>query len=185
MSHPILQRDRQGVDYGEGPDVQNLHAAIGSGRRDKRVTIKPFPLWVLVVLGIADFFAGFWLAHYGTRSAATSVVSGNPAPAQATLPAVQAAVTSANAVADANALGVVHIGMKNMKFVPATIEVKSGDTIEWTNEDITPHTATAAPLFDSGSIASDKSWKHTFTEAGSFPYSCTFHPDMKGVVIVR
>ncbi len=79
---------------------------------------------------------------------------------------------------------VVHVVMKNMKFDPATIEVKSGDTVEWTNEDITPHTSTSAK-FDSASIDSDKSWRHTFTETGDFPYACTFHPDMKGAVIVK
>ena len=191
MSQPTSQRNRQGVDYGDEPNVQNLHAAIGREERDGRVTIKPFSVWVLVVFGLAFFFAGFWSARTGTHFTATSVGSGNlpPAAVQSTSQAVQTGATSASAVqstaANANAPVVVHVAMKNMKFVPATIEVKSGDTVEWTNDDITPHTATAIPLFDSGSIASDQSWRHTFTKAGSFPYGCTFHPEMKGVVIVK
>ena len=189
MSHPTLERKRQGIDYGAESDVQNLHAAIGREKRDRRVTIKPFSLWVLVVFGLAFFFAGFWSARNGTQFTATSVDSGNPPTPQATLQAVQPAATSASAVqstpADANAPAVVHVAMKNMKFVPATVEVKSGDTVEWTNEDITPHTATAIPLFDSGSLASDKSWKHTFTEAGSFPHVCTFTPVLKDAVFVE
>jgi len=76
------------------------------------------------------------------------------------------------------------VAMKNMKFSPATIEIKKGDTVEWKNDDITPHTATSA-TFDSGSIASDAAWRHTFKEAGNFPYTCTFHPVMKGTVIVK
>jgi len=79
---------------------------------------------------------------------------------------------------------VLHVAMKNMKFSPATIEIKKGDTVEWKNDDITPHTATSA-AFDSGSIASDAGWRHTFTQAGSFPYYCTFHPEMKGTVVVK
>jgi len=74
--------------------------------------------------------------------------------------------------------------MKNMKFSPATIEIKKGDTVEWKNDDITPHTATSA-TFDSASIAPETSWRHTFAEAGSFPYICTFHPDMKASVVVK
>jgi plastocyanin len=74
--------------------------------------------------------------------------------------------------------------MKNMKFSPATIEIKKGDTVEWTNDDITPHTATSA-TFDSAAIAPEASWRHTFNDAGNFPYTCTFHPDMKAAVIVK
>ena len=85
---------------------------------------------------------------------------------------------------DANAPAVVQITIKNMKFDPPSVELKKGDAVEWKNEDITPHTATSA-TFDSASIDSDKSWRHTFTEAGNFPYVCTFHPDMKAIVIVK
>jgi len=31
----------------------------------------------------------------------------------------------------------------------------------------------------------DNEVSHTFTDAGNFPYVCTFHPQMKGVVIVK
>ena len=189
MNHPTLERKRQGIDYGAESDVQNLHAAIGREKRDRRVTIKPFSLWVLIVFGVIFFFAGFWSARNGTQFTATSADSANPPPSPSTLQAVQPGAASASAVqttaTDANAPAVVHVAMKNMKFQPPKLEIHKGDTVEWTNDDITPHTATAIPLFDSGSLASDKSWKHTFTGAGDFPYGCTFHPDMKGVVIVK
>jgi mono/diheme cytochrome c family protein len=86
--------------------------------------------------------------------------------------------------ANANAPAVVQVLIRNMKFNPPSLEVKKGDIVEWKNEDITPHTATSA-TFDSASIDPDKSWRHTFTEAGSFPYTCTFHPDMKAAIIVK
>lgn len=79
---------------------------------------------------------------------------------------------------------IVQVLIRNMQFAAPKLEVKKGDTIEWRNDDLTPHTATSA-TFDSGSIEPEKSWQHTFIEAGEFPYTCTFHPDMKGVVIVR
>jgi plastocyanin len=168
--------------------VQDLHAAIRGEKRDGRITIKPFSLWLLVVLGLAFFFSGFFSARQGADFTSTDVDRSNAQPVQSTLPAVQTSAASTSAVqstvADANAPVVAHVAMKNMKFSPANIEIKKGDTVEWTNDDITPHTTTS-PTFDSGSIDPDKSWRHTFIEAGSFPYSCTFHPDMKAAVTVK
>ena len=79
---------------------------------------------------------------------------------------------------------VIHISIRNLQFSPRTIEVKKDDAIEWKNNDIVPHTATSAS-FDSGPILSGQSWRHTFPEAGKFPYACTFHPLMKATVIVK
>jgi plastocyanin len=188
MNQPTLQGDRQGVDYGEEQNVQKLHAAIPHEQRGGLVTIKPFSLRMLVIWGIIFFFAGFFLARHGADFTATNVDPGNPPAAQSNPQAVQTGTASASAVqstvADANAPLVVHVAMKNMKFSPATIEIKKGDTVEWKNDDITPHTATSA-TFDSGSIASDAAWRHTFMQAGSFPYTCTFHPEMKASVVVK
>jgi plastocyanin len=188
MSQPTLQRDRQGVDYGEEQNVQRLHAAVRREKRDRRVTIKPFSLPILVVLGFVFFLAGFFSGRHGADFTATNVDQRNPPAAQSNPQAVQTGTASASAVqstvAEANAPLVVYVAMKNMKFSPATIEIKKGDTVEWKNDDITPHTATSA-TFDSGSIASDAVWRHTFTEAGNFPYTCTFHPVMKATIIVN
>ena len=79
---------------------------------------------------------------------------------------------------------VVQVSVKNLQFDPVTIEVKKGDVVEWKNDDLVPHTATSAS-FNSGTIVSGQLWRHTFTDAGNFPYVCTFHPQMKGVVIVK
>lgn len=187
MNHPFPESHRQGVDYVEAADGHDLHASIRDERRDERVVIQPFSLWILVVVGLVFFLAGFFAARPGAEFMATNV-DGNPPPAPSTLPAVETSAASAIAaqsrVADANAPLVAHVTIKNMKFSPATIEIEKGDIVEWKNDDITPHTATSA-TFDSASIAPDASWRHSFNDAGSFPYVCTFHPDMKAVVIVK
>lgn len=90
----------------------------------------------------------------------------------------------AHAVAPAVASIVVRVSVKNLQFNPLSLEIQSGDVVEWKNEDIVIHTATSAS-FDSGTIASGQSWRHTFTNAGEFSYACTYHPQMKGVVIVK
>lgn len=92
---------------------------------------------------------------------------------------VEAAALSAPA-----APTIAQVSMRNVQFYPATLEVIKGGAVEWKNDDLVPHTATS-PSFDSGSLASGQSWRRTFSEAGNFPYVCTFHPHMKGVVIVR
>jgi plastocyanin len=72
-------------------------------------------------------------------------------------------------------------------FRPATLTIAPGDIVVWDNKDMIPHTATSktSGVFDSGAIASGKSWKHTFKTAGDFPYFCQFHPTMKGSIVVK
>ena len=71
------------------------------------------------------------------------------------------------------------------------IEILVGDTVVWKNADTATHTVTAiteseenVALFDSGLFASGKSFSHTFTEIGDYPYYCIVHPWMEGTVIV-
>ena len=72
-------------------------------------------------------------------------------------------------------------------FKPATLTIKAGDTVMWVNKDIVSHTATsrAGKGFESGALATGKSWKHTFKAKGDFPYDCRFHPIMKATLRVE
>jgi plastocyanin len=75
-------------------------------------------------------------------------------------------------------------------FQPNPVQVSVGTTVTWTNNDAQPHTATsgqnATPdgTFDSGIMAPQGTFEHTFTEAGEFPYFCLLHPNMVGTVSV-
>lgn len=69
-------------------------------------------------------------------------------------------------------------------FSPASLTVNAGDTIEWRNEDVVPHTATGKG-FDSGRMNTGKTWRFKTRARGSFPYICTYHPSMRGNVTVR
>ena len=88
------------------------------------------------------------------------------------------------AAANAGALAVVKVSMRNMRFSSLTLNIKKGTVVEWKNDDLVPHTVTS-DSFDSGSLGPGKSWRHTFTKEGQFPYACTFHPAMTGVVVVK
>jgi plastocyanin len=77
------------------------------------------------------------------------------------------------------------VKISGSKFGPATITVAKGDTVTWTNSDAVPHTATAAGKFDSGTIAPGKSVSKKMDQAGEFDYICSFHPAMKGKLVVK
>jgi plastocyanin len=76
------------------------------------------------------------------------------------------------------------ITMQGNGYHPEVLTVKRGDTIVWVNKDLVPHTATS-DSFDSQTIATGKSWRYTFQAKGDFPYGCTFHPTMRGILHVK
>ena len=76
--------------------------------------------------------------------------------------------------------------IEGMKFVPDTLTVARGDTVIWVNKDFFPHTVTATGgRFDSHEIQTAKSWKYVPKKIGQFGYLCTFHPTMKGILVVK
>jgi plastocyanin len=71
-------------------------------------------------------------------------------------------------------------------FAPASLSVAVGDEVVWVNKDFFPHTATSKQGgFDSKRIEPDRSWTFTAKTKGEFPYLCTLHPTMKGVLRVK
>jgi plastocyanin len=78
------------------------------------------------------------------------------------------------------------VTIQSFAFTPATITVSVNTTITWTNKDAVAHTVTSTTgLFDSGLISSNGTYTHTFNTAGTFPYSCTIHPNMTATVVVQ
>ena len=68
-------------------------------------------------------------------------------------------------------------------FQPGTITIQPGESVTWTNDDDKPHTATGSD-WDTGTIDPGTSSTITFTDAGTFAYSCRFHPEMTGTITV-
>lgn len=78
-----------------------------------------------------------------------------------------------------------NVSIQNFAFSPATVHVKIGGSVTWTNKDATPHTATDnGGAFDSGSIGVDQTFKKTFSTAGTYTYHCTFHSMMANATVV-
>ena len=80
-------------------------------------------------------------------------------------------------------------GSDKIFYDPEEITIDTGDTITWTNNDITIHTVTSGMvesghdgIFDSSIIGSSESFEYTFDDAGYYPYYCVLHPWMLGSV---
>jgi mono/diheme cytochrome c family protein len=74
---------RQGMDYGETSDVQEVHAAIQREKREPRVGLEPLSIWLIAVYGIAIFTGGAYLGRYsGNFSGDGLDPLGGPPPAK-------------------------------------------------------------------------------------------------------
>jgi plastocyanin len=89
------------------------------------------------------------------------------------------------------------------KFIPMTVIVKKGDTVEWINNAASLHSVTTNPAvaqdpkdvslpkeakpFDSGFMPPGAKWSYTFTVPGTYKYLCLPHEKdkMTGVVVVK
>lgn len=76
------------------------------------------------------------------------------------------------------------VRIKNSAFDPAVITVKVGSTVRWVNQDSVPHRVVFVDGADSTVLSATQSWSRKFDEAGTYDYTCTIHPSMRGTVIV-
>ena len=83
------------------------------------------------------------------------------------------------------AAGTHEVKVEGMKFAPASLTVKRGETVTWRNADVVPHTASAAGKFDSGNIAPGQSISKKMDQRGEFDYVCSYHPGMKARLVVQ
>lgn len=83
--------------------------------------------------------------------------------------------------------GTTHtLEMDGTTFKPAAATIVLGDTVVWTNDDPFPHTATATGgAFDSKPLAPGQSFTFKPAARGDYPYKCTLHPTMLGVLHVK
>lgn len=84
----------------------------------------------------------------------------------------------------AKAQATTSVTIVDFQFEPKTATVAPGDTVTWTNRDSAPHTATDRGEFDTGRLDKGESGSVTFDDPGTYGYICTFHPEMRGTVVV-
>ena len=85
-----------------------------------------------------------------------------------------------------SAAGEVTVDIRDFVYFPADLTINAGARVTWVNYDSAPHTATGTTdSWDTGRLDRDERAAVVFDRAGSFPYFCVYHPNMKGVVTVR
>jgi plastocyanin len=79
------------------------------------------------------------------------------------------------------------VAIDNFTFNPATLTVKAGTTVTWTNRDDIPHglAATNNAFKRSQALDTDDSFSFTFTTPGTYQYFCYIHPHMTGTIVVE
>jgi plastocyanin len=71
-------------------------------------------------------------------------------------------------------------------YSPSPLTVNVGDTVTWVNNDNTAHTSTSnGGAWNSSTIPPGGQFSTTFQTAGTYPYHCTIHPGMVGMVVVQ
>ncbi len=125
---------------------------------------------VVVVLGLVG---GVWAAsRHKNNNTNTMDMSSN---------------SQSNSSSSSTATATNKVTIDNFAFSPATITIKKGTTVTWTNKDSAMHTVTESDNStgpDSGDLATGKSYSFTYSQTGTFTYHCSIHPSMVGTVKV-
>lgn len=132
---------------------------------------------LLAAAAVAAF--AVWPVHPQTAVEPTQPAPGMPGMAMPP-PAAHAEIAPA-APATTNA-----VTIQGFAYAPATLTVKVGSTVTWTNQDQDPHTVTSedgGPLH-SPTLTNGQSFRYTFTTPGHFDYLCSVHPFMTATVVV-
>jgi len=139
----------------------------------------------ILVLGAITLGSGGYIAYAGGRIRHREFR--NEPPPKGLHEAAAGTVASATQSGRSVAPAAVKVTIKSLKYSSHTIQIKTGETVEWVNNDLTPHTVTSdsGGKLNSGSLDVGATWRHTFNKHGTFAYFCTFHREMKGSVVVR
>lgn len=82
--------------------------------------------------------------------------------------------------------GLNEVWAQGFSFNPATVTVKAGTTVSWTNKDADQHDVTSdTGLFTRQINLGGPSFNYTFDKPGTYNYICGAHPGMTGKVIVQ
>ncbi|HEY5467420.1 MAG TPA: cupredoxin family copper-binding protein [Clostridia bacterium] len=106
-----------------------------------------------------------------------------PAPTTATTSQGVQSTTAKPASTTAQAQGST-VSIESFAFNPATLPVKAGTTVVWTNNDSVAHNIKSTG-FNSPTMAKGQTFEFKFDTKGTFEYSCGIHPSMTGKIVVE
>lgn len=86
--------------------------------------------------------------------------------------------------AAARAPSVQTVTIRQMQFAPVP-KLHVGDTVEWVNDDLFVHSATATDKSFDLELKPKAHVRMRVTKPGRFPFFCRYHPGMKGTLVVE
>lgn len=79
----------------------------------------------------------------------------------------------------------VKVSVIDNRYEPAEVEIRAGEAVEWQFRGAMKHDVVAEDgEFISELLPNGSTYTHVFEAAGEFPYICSIHPEMTGVVRV-
>jgi plastocyanin len=134
--------------------------------------------WVALSLGLITTFIVVACGGTTTTSPSPSPTAGQPSP-----------TTAATATSQpSGAVATVKIVEQNEKYMfePATLTIKKGTQVVWTNMSDAPHTVTSdnGTFNTSSNLTENQTFMFTFNTAGTFTYHCNIHSYMKATITV-
>ena len=147
-------------------------------------------IWIIVVVVVAVIIGIYYFSRGGNQpavpssyypSAPSTQTAPQPSNGQTNQPTAPAATSPAG-----NQTNAVAVTIQNFAFSPASLTIKKGDVVTWTNQDSAPHQVTSDNgKFQGPAISKSETYSFTFNETGTFPYHCAIHPMMKGTITVQ
>lgn len=117
-----------------------------------------------------------------TKAGPATTTTAKPATTTSTTAAATPTTSSTAAPAPSSAA----ITIQNFAFSPAALNVAVGTKVTATNLDGPTHTWTADDgSWDSGNLATNAKYSHTFTQPGTYTYHCAIHTSMRATVTVH
>ncbi len=145
----------------------------------KRISFVMFAILAAMLLSSCSMHLG--LSSILNPSSTTAKPSTKKIKATHTPPAPQSKTAATPAAAADNT-----ISLKDMAFTPNALQVATGTTVTWVNNDTVEHTVTSdTKLFDSGQIAAGGKFSYTFAQPGSYAFHCNVHTSMTGTITVK
>lgn len=168
-----------------GPD-QVVVPAVSMKRREEMPVPSKTVSAILAALVVVVAACGSSATSSPTTAptqAATATAAASPTEA-ATATATPSETTAAGGCTE-GATGSETVTIAGFAFSPADLTVAAGTTVTFTNQDQTPHTATADDgAFDCTPLPGGASLSFTFSTPGTIPYHCAIHSFMKGTITV-
>ena len=111
---------------------------------------------------------------------------GSSASPAAAPPSAAASPAASAAASQAAAAGASAITIQNFAFAPASLTVKAGTTVTWTNNDSPTHSVKWADgAAGSSPLTTGSSYTRTFATPRTYAYVCGIHASMHGTIVVN